>query len=177
MSLFFFVVAFLFVPPVSWVSRNFLLSSPGVQSVFFCALLGAATFRRGQSKIFFCSGPGERQGKERPVGRRHGARAFNASRRGGVCFFCCGPARTGVVGFFCCGPARTLTHSLWAGGISARPGWCPGCFFLLWPRAGAAFRRGRSKKTPWVGRGAQRGATKKTLCTPGDDSKKHSRNQ
>ena len=39
-------------------------------------------------------------------------------------FFCCGPARTGVVFIFCCGPARTLTHSLWAGAISARPGWC-----------------------------------------------------
>ena len=37
-------------------------------------------------------------------------------------FFCCGRARTGVVFvFFCCGPARTLTHSLWAGAISARP--------------------------------------------------------
>ena len=43
---------------------------------------------------------------------------------GVVFFFCCGPARTGVVFFFCCGPARTLTHSRWAGAISARPGWC-----------------------------------------------------
>ena len=34
--------------------------------------------------------------------------------------------------FFCCGPAQTLTHSLWAGAISARFGWC--FFFLLWPR-------------------------------------------
>ena len=58
----------------------------------------------------------------------HSLRAWVAMpppRRGGV--FCCGPARTGVVFFFCCGPARTLTHSLWAGAISARPGWC---FFL-----------------------------------------------
>ena len=48
-------------------------------------------------------------------------------------FFCCvaGPDRGGVF-FFCCGPARTLTHSLWAGAISARPGWC--FFFLLRPR-------------------------------------------
>ena len=51
---------------------------------------------------------------------------------GVVFFFCCGPARTGVVFFFCCGPARTLTHSRWAGAISARPGWC--FFFLLRPR-------------------------------------------
>ena len=47
---------------------------------------------------------------------------------GAVFFFCCG--RGGV--FFCCGPAGTLTHSRWAGAISARPGWC--FFFLLRPR-------------------------------------------
>ena len=49
----------------------------------------------------------------------------DASRRGGLFFFCCGPARTGVCVFlfFGCGPARTLTHSLWVGAISARPGW------------------------------------------------------
>ena len=33
------------------------------------------------------------------------------------------PDRGGVL-FLCCGPARTLTHSRWAGAISARPGWC-----------------------------------------------------
>ena len=62
--------------PRHWFLEMFLLSAPGVQSVFFCcAPLGAATFRRGQSKkkktpprvcFFFCSGPGERQGKEKP---------------------------------------------------------------------------------------------------------------
>ena len=141
----------------------------------------------------------------------------------GWCFFCCGPARTGVVFFFfCCGPARTLTHSLWAGAISARP-WC--FFFFccgpaepgepitknVWcttsglkrpggatakkntrrkagegeaPCRSPAFRRGRStKKTPcvvcfllWPRRkvAAPNGAQpKKTLCTPGDDSKKN----
>ena len=72
---------------------------------------------------------------------------------GAVFFFCCGPARTGVVFFFCCGPARTLTHSRWAGAISARPGWC--FFFLLRPRRvfldNSKKSRGRSKKkTPWV---------------------------
>ena len=36
------------------------------------------------------------------------------------------PDRGGV--FFCCGPAQTLTHSLWAGAISARFGWC----FFFW---------------------------------------------
>ena len=52
---------------------------------------------------------------------------------GGVVFFFLlrpRPDRGGVF-FFCCGPARTLTHSRWAGAISARPGWC---FFLLRPR-------------------------------------------
>ena len=33
--------------------------------------------------------------------------------------------------FFCCGPAQTLTHSLWAGAISARFGWC--FFFCCGP--------------------------------------------
>ena len=38
-------------------------------------------------------------------------------------FFAAAPPGPGWC-FFCCGPARTLTHSLWAGAISARPGWC-----------------------------------------------------
>ena len=39
-------------------------------------------------------------------------------------FFAAGRGRTGVVFFFfAVAPARTLTHSLWAGAISARPGW------------------------------------------------------
>ena len=154
--------------PRHWFLENFLLSAPGVQSVFFCcAPLGAATFRRGQSKknttqgVFFCCGPGERQGKEKPrwkpargqSKKKHttqgvfffllrpcadahsltGGLGGDASPSLGRCFFfCCGPARTGVVFFFCCGPARTLTHSRWAGAISARPGWC--FFFLLRPR-------------------------------------------
>ena len=57
----------------------------------------------------------------------------DASPSPGWCFFFLlrpRPDRGGV--FFCCGPARTLTHSLWAGAISARPGWC--FFFLLRPR-------------------------------------------
>ena len=75
--MFFFLLWPLFArAPRHWFLENFLLSAPGVQSVFFffcCAPLGAATFRRGQSKkkktprvFFFCSGPGERQGKEKP---------------------------------------------------------------------------------------------------------------
>ena len=39
-------------------------------------------------------------------------------------FFAAAPPGPGWCFFFCCGPARTLTHSRWAGAISARPGWC-----------------------------------------------------
>ena len=42
--------------------------------------------------------------------------------------------RRGGIFFFCCGPARTLTHSRWAGAISARPGWC---FFFCCGPAGS----------------------------------------
>ena len=102
---------------------------------FFCsgpvpASNGASpslAFRRGRSKkkkntlggVFFLL---------RPRADAHSLTAGlggDASPSPGRCFFfCCGPARTGVVFFFCCGPARTLTHSRWAGAISARPGWC-----------------------------------------------------
>ena len=58
----------------------------------------------------------------------------DASPSPGWCLFFLlrGGAGPGWCFFFCCGPARTLTHSLWAGAISARPGWC--FFFLLRPR-------------------------------------------
>ena len=46
---------------------------------------------------------------------------------GVVFFFLLRPRPDGVVFFFCCGPAQTLTHSLWAGAISARP---DGVFFF-----------------------------------------------
>ena len=194
--------------PRHWFLENFLLSAPGVQSVFF---LLRSVGRRDPSAgpeqkktpprvCFFCSGPAERQGKEKPragtgpeqkktpprvclfllrprgkaregeaplgagtglllplpfpgtgAKKKHPGWCFfllrpradahsltaglggDASPSPGWCFFfCCGPARTGWCFFFCCGPARTLTHSLWAGAISARPGWC--FFFLLRPR-------------------------------------------
>ena len=72
---FFFVVAPFCSCPASLVSRKFFAVGPGCAkcSFFCCAPLGAATFRRGQSKkktprvfFFFCSDPGERQGKEKP---------------------------------------------------------------------------------------------------------------
>ena len=46
-------------------------------------------------------------------------------------FFAAAPPGPGWCFFFCCGPARTLTHSLWAGAISARFGWC--FFFCCGP--------------------------------------------
>ena len=100
---------------------------------FFCsgpvpASNGASpslAFRRGRSKkkhpgwcFFFAAAPRGRSLTHCGPGWRCLPLA------GAVFFFCCGPARTGVVFFFCCGPARTLTHSRWAGAISARPGWC-----------------------------------------------------
>ena len=55
-------------------------------------------------------------------------------RRGGVFFFAAAPPGPGWCFFFCCGRARTLTHSLWAGAILARPGWCFFFFFAAAPR-------------------------------------------
>ena len=94
-----------------------------------------------------------------------------ASPSPGWCFFfCCGPARTGVVLFFCCGPAQTLTHSLWAGAISARFGWC--FFFLLWPRP---VFLGNSKKclVYYIGsKKTRRGHNKKQTPLPAQHSMK-----
>ena len=102
--------------------------------------------RAGTGLLLACLSPGPEQKKKTPWvvffffaaaprGRSltHCGPGWRCLPLAGVVFsFCCGPARTGVVFFFCCGPARTLTHSLWAGAISARPGWC--FFFLLRPR-------------------------------------------
>ena len=177
--------------PRHWFLENFLLSAPGVQSVFFFVALrwaprpfGGARAKKNTTRVFFfCSGPGERQGKEKPRAgtgpeqkKKKPPRVFffllwpragtglllplpfpgagaKKNTLGGVFFFAaaprgrslthCGlgwrclplagvvffffaaaPPAPGWCFFFCCGPARTLTHSLWAGAISARPGWC-----------------------------------------------------
>ena len=100
--------------------------------------------RAGTGLLLPCLSPGPEQKKNTlggvfffaaaPRGRSltHCGPGWRCLPLAGVVFsFCCGLARTGVVFFFCCGPARTLTHSLWAGAISARPGRCS---FLLRPR-------------------------------------------
>ena len=67
--------------PVSLVSRIFVCCRPRVCKVFLFVApcwaprpFGGARAKKHNTTqgVFFCSGPGER---ERPVGRRHGARA------------------------------------------------------------------------------------------------------
>ena len=101
--------------------------------------------------VFFCSGPGERQGKEKPRWAPARGQSKKKNTLGGVFSFCCGPA-------------RTLTHSLRAWVAMPRPGGATAkkttprvVFFLLRPRAdahsltvglggNASARRGHSKK-------------------------------
>ena len=151
---FFFVVAPFCSCPASLVSRKCFAVGPGCAKCFFCcAPLGAATFRRGQSKkkknttqgVFFCSGPGERQGKEKP--RWAPARGQSKKKHPGWCFFLLWP-RAGAqrsFSFPCLSPEpEQKKHTGW-------------CFFLLWPRAGA--QRGFS--FPCLSPGPQQ---KKTPC-------------
>ena len=132
--------------------RKIFCCRPRVCKVCFfcCAPLGAATFRRGQSQkkknttqgvFFFCSGPGERQGKEKP--RWAPARGQSKKKTPPrVFFFCCGPgerqgsrhgARTKKktpprVLFFCSGPGERQGKE--------KPRWAPArgqskkCFFF-----------------------------------------------
>ena len=123
--MFFFVVAPFCSCPASLVSRIFLLSAPGVQSVcFFVALrwaprpFGGARAKKKPRVFFLLLRPRGKAGEgEAPC--RHGARAKKKT--------------PWVVFFFCCGPARTLTHSLraWVAMPPPRRG---GVFFLLRPR-------------------------------------------
>ena len=144
--------------PASLVSRKFFAVGPGCAKLFFDLLRSVGRRdlsagpeqKKNTTRVFvFCSGPGERQGKEKPRAGTGLLLPLPFPGAGAIFFFCCGPARTlthslrawvamppprrgGV--FFFCGPARTLTHSLWAGAISARPGWC---FFFRCGRVGS----------------------------------------
>ena len=129
--------------PRHWFLENFLLSAPGVQSVFFLLRsVGRRDLSAGPEQkktpprvFFFGSGPGKGKGRRSPLAP---ARGQSKKKTPWVVFF-----------FFCCGPARMLTHSLRAwvamppprrGGViffaaaPPGPGWC---FFLLWPRPDA----------------------------------------
>ena len=143
-GVFFFVVAPFCSCPASLVSRKFFAVGPGCAKCFFFLLRSVGhrdlSAGRGQSKkknttqgVFFCSGPGKRQGKEKPRWA---------------------PARGHF--FFALAPCRRLTGLLLPLPFPGAP-WVV-FFFLLWPRAGA--QRGFSfpclspgpqqKKTPWV---------------------------
>ena len=102
--------------------------------VFFFAL---APCRRPTGLLLPCLSPGRSKKINtlggvffllRPRADAHSLTAGlggDASPSPGWCFlFAAAPPGPGWCFFFCCGPARTLTHSLWAGAISARPGWC-----------------------------------------------------
>ena len=140
--MFFFVVAPFCSCPASLVSRIFLLSAPGVQSVcFFVALrwaprpFGGARAKKNTQGVFFVApAPGKGRGRRSPVPARGQSKKKNTL--GGV-FFLLRPRAdahsltAGLGGdaspspgwcfFFCCGPART--------GVVF--------FFLLWPRPDA----------------------------------------
>ena len=180
---FFFVVAPFCSCPASLVSRKLFAVGPGCAKCFFfcCAPLGAATFRRGQSKkkntqgvFFFCSGPGERQGKEKP--RWAPARGQSKKKTPPRVFFLLRPWRKAREGeapleagtgpeqkknttqgiFFCCGPGER--HG------KEKPRWAPArgqskkCFFFCSGPVPApngaspspAVPRAGAKKNTWV---------------------------
>ena len=121
-GVFFFVVAPFCSCPASLVSRKFFAVGPGcAKCFFFCAPLGAATFRRGQSKkkkhhpgcFFFLLRPRGKAGEgEAPLGAGTGPEQKKKHHPGCFFFFLLRPRPDrGGVFFFCCGPARTLTHS------------------------------------------------------------------
>ena len=102
--MFFFVVAPFARAPRHWFLENFLLSAPGVQSVFFFWLrsVGRRDLSAGPEQkkktpprvFFFRSGPGERQGKEKP--RAVPGPEQKKNTLGGVFFFALAPCRHGA---------------------------------------------------------------------------------
>ena len=172
---FFFVVAPFCSCPASLVSRKFFAVGPGCAKCFFFVALRWAPRPFGGARakkkhhpgcLFFCCGPGERQGKEKP--RWAPARGQSKKKHHRGCFF------------FCCGPGEKQGKEKprWAParGQSKKKNTTQGVFFLLRPRGKAgegeaplgagtgpeqnsgpvpasngaspslAFRRGRSKK-------------------------------
>ena len=133
--MFFFFVAPFCSCPASLVSRKFFAVGPGcAKCFFFCAPLGAATFRRGQSKkkttprvFFFLLRPRGKAGEgEVSLGAGTGPEQKKKHHPG--CFFCCGP-----------GERQGKEKPRWkpARGQSKKETPPRVFFFLLWPRAGA----------------------------------------
>ena len=164
--------------PASLVSRKFFAVGPGCAKCFsFFALRwaprpfgGARAKKKNTTQgVFFCSGPGERQGKEKP--RWKPARGQSKKKT---------PPR---VFFFAPAPGKGKGRR---SPVGSRHG---SFFFLLWPRAG--FQRGFSfpclspgpqqKKTPWVvffsllwpRAGFQRGFSFPCLSPGPEQNKKH----
>ena len=144
--------------PRHWFLENFLLSAPGVQSVFFVALrwaprpfggARAKTKKTTQGVFFFCSGPGERQGKEKPP-CRHGAKAKKTPPR--VVFFAAAPAK---------GKGRRSPVGR-RHGARANKKHRPGCFFC----SGPGKRQGKEKPAP-------NGASPSPAFPRGRSKKKH----
>ena len=167
--------------PASLVSRKFFAVGPGCAKCFFFVALRWAPRPFGGARakkkhhpgcFFFCSGPGERQGKEKP---RAGTGPEQKKKHHPGCFFFLlrprGKAREGEAPLGAgTGPEQKKKHHpgvffLLQPRGKAGEGEAPlGAgtvvfFFLLWPRAGA--QRGFSfpclspgpeqkKKTPWV---------------------------
>ena len=179
--MFFFLLWPLFArAPRHWFLENFLLSAPGVQSVFFLLRsVGRRDLSAGPEQkktpprvfFFFCSGPGERQGKEKP--RWAPARGQSKKKTPPrVCFF------------FCCGPGERQGKEKprWkpARGQSKKKKHHPGVFFLLPPRGKAGEGEPVAKKNTWVvfffllwpRAGAQRGFSFPCL-SPGPQQKKN----
>ena len=140
--MFFFLLWPLFCScPASLVSRNFFAVGPGCAKSFFfcCAPLGAATFRRGQSKkkktpprvlFFFAPAPGKGRGRRSPVPTRGQSKKKNTTQ--GV-FFCCGP-----------GERQGKEKPRWAParGQSKKKKHHPGCFCFC---SGPGERQGKEK--------------------------------
>ena len=124
--------------PRHWFLENFLLSAPGVQSVFFFVALrwaprpfgGARAKKKNTTQGFFLLRPRRkaREG-EAPLEAGTGPEQKKITTQG-VFLFCCGPARTGVVFFFAVAPpGRSLTHG-GLGRFRQGPG---GVFFCCGP--------------------------------------------
>ena len=115
--------------PRHWFLENFLLSAPGVQSVFFFVALRWAPRPFGGAKakkkhhpgcFFFAPAPGKGRRRRSPVPARGQSKKKNTTQ--GV-FFCCGP-----------GERQGKEKPRWAParGQSKKKNTTQWCFFLLW---------------------------------------------